>query len=237
MGFILHRHAFLSWHTSESAMLSIPLRSLIMFLAGAAVSALVIFAAIPRAVDSPACGEFDQHVEDSFVPVAAGETKPTSGPIGGADSNGDDVENDAGVSPAPKPNTPPVYVDMLGPSYESISLADLHLTFSQQTRDEAWAFGVESEIMQYIANNNVAELAEIEYIECRKSICEIAGYLRGEGDFDAREILDNIGESTWWYPSMSTHIMSHNSGDLDYFVVIATGLELRGRPREPRAVE
>lgn len=218
-------------------MLSIPLRSLAVFLVGAAVGALVILTVVPRAVDAPACDEVVRYVEDSIVAVTAEKTTPASEPIGGMDRTRDDIESDAVASPASRPNTPPNYVEMLGPSYESVSLADLHLTFSRQSRDEAWAFGVESEIIQYIANKNVAELAEIEYIECRKSICEIAGYSRGDEDFDVREILKNVGESTWWYPSMSTHLMERRSGDLDYFIVIATGLELRERPRAPRVVE
>lgn len=135
------------------------------------------------------------------------------------------------------PNTPPVYAEMLGPSYYGVSMEDLHFTFSQEDRAEAWAFAVESEILQYVANSGVADWAEIEYVECRKSICEIAGYMLGDTTHDPREILDGIDESTWWHGSMSTHQMSNSSDGLDRFLVIVTALNFEGRIRPPRPVQ
>lgn len=141
------------------------------------------------------------------------------------------------ILPEDRPNTPSVYVEMLGPSYQNVSLEDLHLTFGSEHRDEGWAFAVESEISQYIANNGVADWAEIEYIECRKSICEIAGYLRGDTTHDAREIVDGISSSTWWHSEKSVHLMESNPDGLERFLVFVTGLDFENRMRQPRLVE
>jgi hypothetical protein len=152
------------------------------------------------------------------------------------DTNSKPPENST-ISPEKRPNTPPVYVQMLSPSYQSVSIEDLHFTFANQSRDDGWAFAVESEISQFVANNGVAEWAEIEYVECRKSICEIAGYLHGDTTHDAREIVDGISSATWWHSEKSVHLMESDRDGLQRFMVLVSGLSFENRVRQPRVVE
>ncbi|MEL7536073.1 MAG: hypothetical protein AAFM91_03335 [Pseudomonadota bacterium] len=147
------------------------------------------------------------------------------------------------LPPELQPNTPAVYIEMLSPPTEYVTLADLHLTFAHEPRDGAWAYGVESAISTYIAENDVASHAVFEHVECRKYTCELAGYYVGRSavvvsqfgsdpDFDARDVLDGVDAEAWWHTGRTSYSMGGNPDGLPRFLIIVTGADIgeRGRP-------
>ena len=80
-----------------------------------------------------------------------------------------------------------------------------HAFFSQDTRDEAWAYTMELGIREYLAANQNAGGTIIEHVECRSRMCEIAGVVYPGGNDDFSEHLEVMRGSGWWQLSNSQH--------------------------------
>lgn len=132
------------------------------------------------------------------------------------------------------PQLPSVYLEMLGPLVEKITLQDLHATFSREPRHDAWAFDVESAIAQKVVEMGISEWAVVEHIECRAMTCEIAGYYTGDGKPRAPKIVQNIDRAIWWHDHISSHTHRANADGFDRFLTIVTAQSFPNRTRPPR---
>ena len=146
----------------------------------------------------------------------------------------DTVENLVEVNAANLPNTPPVYVELLPPSWREVSLEDLHWTFARESRHEAWAFQVETELAQHVEDKNVSNSLVVEHIECREMTCEVAGYLLGDEEIRIQELLSDFDRSIWWHEQYSMHSMRGNKGGMKRFLLIITAQSFDNRIRPPR---
>ena len=131
-------------------------------------------------------------------------------------------------------NTPLIYVEMLGPLVEKVTLQDLHATFVKEPRHDAWAFEVESAIAQKIVDMEIAKWAVVEHIECRVMTCEIAGYYTGDDKPRAPKLVQNIDRSIWWHDHIASHTYNANPDGFDRFLTIVTAQSFPNRTRPPR---
>jgi hypothetical protein len=202
----------------------------LLLLVGFAVGVLV-----SRVVDS---GDEDSMVESPAIRQSSDDSSLVKSPTSDLpvleDQDVDVVIETAQVDAENLPNTPQVYVDLLGPSWRSVSGEDLHWTFARETRHEAWAFQVETEIMQDVVDNEVATWAVIEHVECREMTCEVAGYLLGDSDIHPQEIVNDLDRSIWWHEQFSVHSIRGTAGGMERFLIILTAQSFDDRVRPPR---
>jgi hypothetical protein len=198
---------------------------------GFAVGVLVTLAAVPgdddSTVESPPVGH------PTEKQIATVESADLAVPVP------DDQGRDALLSPEQMnienlPNTPQVYVDLLGPSYRSVTGEDLHWTFAKEIRHQAWAYHVETEIMQDVEDNDVAKWTVIEHIECREMTCEVAGYFVGDSKAHPQDIVKDIDRAIWWHEQFSVHSMRGAAGGMERFLIIITAQDFGDRIRPPR---
>ena len=132
------------------------------------------------------------------------------------------------------PIIPSIYVEMLGPPVDKVTLQDLHATFGREPRHDAWAFEVESAIAQEVVDKGIAEWAVVEHIECRAMTCEIAGYYTGDGKPRAPKLVQYIDRAIWWHDHISSHTYNANPDGFDRFLTIVTAQSFANRTRPPR---
>ena len=131
-------------------------------------------------------------------------------------------------------NTPSIYVNMLGPPIDKVTLQDLHATFIKEPRHDAWAFEVESAIAQEVVDREIAAWAVVEHIECRAMTCEIAGYFTGDGKPRTPKFVRYMDRSIWWHDNISSHTYNSNPDGFDRFMTIVTAQSFPNRTRPPR---
>jgi hypothetical protein len=145
-----------------------------------------------------------------------------------------DKQNQLRLDPANLPDTPQVYVDLLSPPKHIVTGADVHWTFARETRHEAWAFDVETEIAQELYDKNVAEWAVIEHIECREMTCEVAGYHVGESDVHPPDLVQDVDRSIWRHEEFRVFsTRGRSEGGMRRFILIITGYPYSDRSRPP----
>ena len=131
-----------------------------------------------------------------------------------------------------------VYVDMLGPPIEKVTHHDLHATFVQEPRHDAWAFDVENAIAQKVVDLEVARYAVIEHIECRAMTCEIAGYYTVDRENRPPiHLIQNIDTAIWFHDNMSSHTYNANPDGFDRFLTIGTARSIPVRTRDPHPLD
>lgn len=131
-------------------------------------------------------------------------------------------------------NTPAIYLEMMGLPVEKVTVQDLHATFEQEPRHDAWAFAVENALAQKIVDLNIAEWAVVEQIECRAMTCEIAGYYTGDGEPRAPQIVQSIDRVVWFHDNMSSRTHVANPDGFDRFLTIVTARSMPSRRRTPK---
>lgn len=131
-----------------------------------------------------------------------------------------------------------VYVDMFGPPIEKVTHHDLHATFLQEPRHDAWAFDVENAIAQKVVDLEIARYAVIEHIECRAMTCEIAGYYTVDRENRPPiHLIQNIDRAIWFHDNMSSRTYNANPDGFDRFLTIGTARTIPQRTRDPRPLD
>jgi len=197
------------------------------FIAGIAVTLVVL----PEERKSDA-----SHSEDS--PSVKAQHSPdealSNAPSAPPDNERLDQQDPLRLDPSNLPNTPQVYVDLIRSPRYMVTGADVHWTFARETRHEAWAFDVETEIAQELYDKNVAEWAVIEHIECREKTCEVAGYHIGESDVHPQDWVQDVDRSIWRHEQFRVFsTRGRSEGGMRRFILIITGYPYSDRSRPP----
>ncbi|MDJ0750147.1 MAG: hypothetical protein QNJ11_11720 [Woeseiaceae bacterium] len=96
-----------------------------------------------------------------------------------------------------------------------------------EPRNESWAAAMESGISTAIASPEPTSPITVEHIECRSTICEIAGYLpdtMGHSDVHPADILPEDIGAGWWQGRIDTGVGVHTyEGEpfARYIIIIA----------------
>lgn len=212
----------------------------ITFLVGAMVGAVVVNSLNrnddrPSAVAAAASGE----IEGTATP-ASSDAKVASNPINekpegevpSADVDLPQNNNQTGIG------MPSIYLDMFGPPIVRVTHHDLHATFMQEPRHDAWAFDVENAIAQKAVDLEVAKWAVVEHIECRSTTCEIAGYYTVDRDNrPPMHLVQNIDKAIWFHDNMASNTYNANPDGFDRFFTIVTARSIPVRTREPHPLD
>jgi hypothetical protein len=219
---------------------------------GAAIVATVLYA---YAEMRPATRSASQETIDELA------TQKTADEVGVDSSIGADGDS-AGIDKASPPNIPSdgirtenqndavqlwsAYDISFEDSDPNSPLSQIHIQFKNQQRDESWAAAVEAGIRGSI--NPVAATrigATVEHVECRSTICEVAGFMpdiMGRSQPDPRDIfVDNFGVG-WWQGDFSMAVRQHSyqdEGIRRFLVIIANAgvIEEWSMPDQPRSSE
>jgi hypothetical protein len=119
------------------------------------------------------------------------------------------------------PGLPEAYQDLLEPqpvSRRRMTPQENHSFFSQDSRDESWAYTMELGIKQFLAANQNSDGALIEYVECRSRMCEVAGVVHAGGQDDFSDQLEAMRQSGWWQLSNSHSTAGANIDGVYRFV-------------------
>ncbi len=105
-------------------------------------------------------------------------------------------------------------------------LSQVHMQFKNQQRDESWAMATEAGIRGSIDLVEAARIGvTVEHVECRSTICEVAGYMpeiMTRSPPDPRDIfVDDFGVG-WWPGDFNTAVRQHNYEEEEFqrFLVI-----------------
>jgi hypothetical protein len=126
-----------------------------------------------------------------------GETETASAPpeplaAASSDSSAADIE-DASVQ---RIDAGPVFSEVLArpsvPGFEN-QLGDAHRALERETRNDGWAYTMESEIQNAMVNETSTGAFRADHIECRATLCEVR--LSGKGDQAAaiKRWSENLG--------------------------------------------
>ena len=148
----------------------------------------------------------DEPTSPSLNPNSS--SKPTSSPNGK-----ESASNSANQQSADLTNLPEKFKYLVEPqpvAKRRLTPQENHEFFSQDTRDESWAYTMELGIREYLAANQNANGTVVEYVECRSRMCEIAGVVYPGGQDDFSEHLEVMRQSGWWQLSNSHHSSGAN---------------------------
>jgi hypothetical protein len=168
------------------------------------------------------------HGTDVVAPATESTSQPTENQESPDLSQAFQYEREDSVS------MPSVYLDMMGPAVEKVTIQDLHATFQNEPRHDAWAFEVESAIAQKIVDIGANEWAVVEHIECRAMTCEIAGYYTGDGRPRAPKVAQDIDRTIWWHDHIASQTYVSSTDEIDRFLTIVTAQRYPERTRSPK---
>ncbi len=115
----------------------------------------------------------------------------------------------------------------------SSPLSQVHALFRAQPRNESWASAMEDGIRGSIVQTEATTGITIEYVECRSTICKVAGYMPSvsiEPQPDPRDIfLEQFGEG-WWHgePDMALRQHSYQDEGIERFLIIIANRGVMG---------
>jgi len=111
---------------------------------------------------------------------------------------------------------PEQYLSMvkIDPLPAALTTQEQFNVFSEDARDESWAYPMEEGINQYIAQQGAEINTLLEYVECRSRFCTIAGVVTDGGQANVNRLLSGITQSGWWqtHGGASTVGSSSDSG-------------------------
>lgn len=115
----------------------------------------------------------------------------------------------------PVSDLPGEYASLLGQSDgpRRMTPAENEEFFSEDARDEQWAYTMEVGLKEYFASSLPGEGMAIEHLECRSRMCRIAGlvYPGYENNMDVH--LDRMRHSGWWQLSESQRTVGAGNAD------------------------
>jgi hypothetical protein len=129
------------------------------------------------------------------------------------DTSCDDITSGVkqAVIATPEP-IPDVYRDIVGPLAEQTSGPepyDLYVAFARDVRDEPWAAAMETGIANWSAGKNPSAELVIDYVECRSSICVVAGY----SSTGSTAFLGSMRDEGWWQAEGALMAVFHSGHD------------------------
>ena len=88
--------------------------------------------------------------------------------------------------------------------------------FDADSRDEQWAYTMETGMSEYFARNLTGDGVAIEHLECRGRMCLLAGVVYpGHEDTTGRH-FDAMKQTGWWQLSQSLHTVGSAVADGEY---------------------
>lgn len=161
--------------------------------AGLAIG-LLIAGAGRRSPDVPAAHVPHLSATDTLLTVSSAENALTGSDDTSCDDITPNIKEQAIATPEPVPE---VYRDIVGPLAEQTSGPepyDLYVAFAHDVRDEPWAAAMEAGIANWSAGKHPSAEPVIDYVECRSSICVIAGH----SSTGSRALLGSMRDEGWW---------------------------------------
>ena len=125
--------------------------------------------------------------------------------------------NEAGRAPT---RLPDAYLEAVQPRPRPLSVPELHQAFSNDPRDDSWAYAMELGINNHLAAEGAPEGTVIEYAECRSRFCELAGYVQPGFEDRSRELFEAMSGTGWWQLSSSTFTFGAPIDGVNRFVTI-----------------
>lgn len=119
------------------------------------------------------------------------------------------------------------YEAVFGLREPSSSLQKIHADFVNEPRDASWADAMEAGITQALVRSDATAEITVAYVECRSTICEVAGFMpegAAHSEPDPYSLFpENLGEG-WWQGRIDMGIGTHTyetEGVTRFIVIIA----------------
>lgn len=112
----------------------------------------------------------------------------------------------------------------------------LHAQLEQEERDYAWAYQAETDLTNYIAGHPAAANVEVQQIQCRSSMCEIQGVIRGDRE-PWNQALTGMREQPFWNFNNSSSRSSSDGDGNTVFVTIFSNQSTDGEVAEELEVQ
>ncbi|MGH6947795.1 MAG: hypothetical protein ACREDZ_10745 [Kiloniellales bacterium] len=221
-----------------------PIRHLVVSLIVACAAAVLIFAV-------------GSAIRDGGVGVREGDTSMAHEPAGAAADIGLERAESAGVvaedghrskkstdSPgAAEHRATPITIstvyDVVFGNDDGSPLSQIHSQFKNEQRDNSWADATESGIRLSIAKSGANDWATVEHIECRATICEIAGFMPDRmqhPELDPRELFPDDFGIGWWQGQIDMALRTHtydDEGITRFLIIVAnTRVFVQRAPRD-----
>jgi len=97
-----------------------------------------------------------------------------------------------------KPKIPLMYRQAIGPVRRTYSFGESYILFETEPVDEAWAYGMEAGISDYLSRLGPDSGAVFEFVQCRSTACAIAGYVVEGGRDQTAMMVDRMRHEPWW---------------------------------------
>lgn len=91
-------------------------------------------------------------------------------------------------------------------------LSKVHMHFKREPRDESWASAMEIGIGHSIERSEQTSWATVEQIECRSTICEVAGFMPDNmqnPEFDPYKLFSDDFGVGWWQGPLDMSLRQH----------------------------
>jgi hypothetical protein len=119
--------------------------------------------------------------------------------------------------------------DVVFDSDSSSPLSKIHGAFKREEKNESWANAMEEGIRLTIAKSEAKDWAHVESVECRATICEVAGFMLDTQDNqerDPRDLFPDDFEVGWWQGqgSISMPVRQHSyeeEGITRFLIIVA----------------
>ena len=134
-----------------------------------------------------------------------------------------------GTSPVPESLHWPAseYEAVFGLGEPSSPLQKVHADFVDEPRDASWADAMEAGITQALVQSDATAKITVAYVECRSSICEVAGSMPAGAHLSRPDpyslFPENLGEG-WWQGRIDMGIGTYTyegEGIIRFIVIIA----------------
>jgi hypothetical protein len=117
---------------------------------------------------------------------------------------------------------PEAYAALVKPNPvpKKLTVQEMYKKFSNDARDEAWAYPMELGINQYMSERGNDFGVAFDFVECQSRHCTIAGVVYGGGQPEVNEFMTEMTQRGWWQTSGENHTVAFSTGDEYRFVSI-----------------
>ncbi len=103
---------------------------------------------------------------------------------------------------------------------EWLTPQELYQRFTDDARDESWAYPMELGINQYVSAHGPDIGAEFEFVECKGRYCTVAGVVYGGGQTQVNRFIGDLTQSGWWQGDSGNSTVGFSNENEYRFVTI-----------------
>jgi hypothetical protein len=112
---------------------------------------------------------------------------------------------------------PEIYSAMVKPRPlpEKLTVQELYEKFSDDTRDDSWAYPMELGINEHIAQHGNELGVAFEFVECKSRYCTIAGVAYEGSQSEVNKFVADMTQGGWWQTTGENHTAAFGT-DTEY---------------------